>query len=186
MSPNGTLLAYSTPANIKELRDDATIASIAWKDHQAKGAKTSRRPDSPASVASSTISEGALETLTIEQTKNNLIIRAIQPKLLLVMIGGVPPDRKKDFKMTPEFKGGERYPSGNLSPNHSRQPSHGSSSASLPRNSPSNLSTMSRKEKDMKLGVLHVQRKKLDELTNFIRDDFDVKGFVMPDDPQFQ
>jgi hypothetical protein len=41
---------------------------------------------------------------------------------------------------------------------------------------------LTEKEKDVKLGVLHIQRKKLDALTEYVRSEFDVKGFVMPDD----
>lgn len=44
---------------------------------------------------------------------------------------------------------------------------------------------MSQRDKDIKLGALHIQRKKLDAMTKFIRDDFNSKGFVMPDDLSF-
>lgn len=183
MSPNGTLLAYSTPANIKALRDQATVVSMAWKEHQGKASQDVQTPGSAESAASGTIPIGALETLTVEFEDKNLIVRAIQPKLLLVLVGGVPPGRKREFKMTPEYCGGPRYPPLEALGSTGTQDS---SSDSLPGESPSNLSTLSQKEKDMKLGVLHVQRKKVDVITQFIRDDFDLTGFVMPDDQQFQ
>jgi hypothetical protein len=179
MSPGGTLLAYATPANIKELRDQATVVSMAWKENQNKANKDARRPDSPASGASASIPVGALETLTVQFENTNLIARAIQPRLILVLVGGVPPGHKQQFKMTPEYSGGARYPPDN------EQSSEDTSKTKL-ATSPSNFSTLSKTEKDIKLGVLHVQRKKLDLLTQFIRRDFELKGFVMPEDPQFQ
>jgi hypothetical protein len=47
------------------------------------------------------------------------------------------------------------------------------------------LSTMSSRERDVKGGALHIQRKKIDALTEYLRSDFDAKGFVMPDDAGF-
>lgn len=200
MSPNGTLLAYSTPANIKELRDQAALISMAWKDHE-KAIVSSHDEDASRTDGSSKATQNKLlETLTIEFDSNNLIIRAIQPMLLLVLVGGVPPTRKGVFKMTAEATGDPRYPS--------FEPSDGDSSAGAiermdlsPRQdsaqgtdspSPSSrelraeaASHMSLRDKDIKLGALHIQRKKLDAMTRFIRDDFNSKGFVMPDGLSF-
>ncbi|KAK8245287.1 hypothetical protein HDK77DRAFT_482467 [Phyllosticta capitalensis] len=195
MSPNGTLLAYSRPANIKELRDQAALVSMAWKEHENSIKSESENHDPSAA------SRASLETLTIEFDNGNLIVRAIQPKLLLVLVGGVPPGRKQSFKVTPEVHGSPRYPpeasdsSGNRhdrvappvstdSPNSSKDPtSIGSPDA------PSSVSVaeshMSQREKDTKLGPLFIQRKKVDAMTNFIRQDFDRRGFVMPDDVGF-
>lgn len=110
MSPNGTLLAYSTPANIKELRDQAALISMAWKDYEK--AISSRQEDlSQTDDSAVGAQHKSLETLTIECDGNNLIVRAIQPKLLLVLVGGIPPGRKRGFKMTAEATGDPRYPS---------------------------------------------------------------------------
>jgi hypothetical protein len=195
MSPNGTLMAYSTPVDIKDLRDQAALISMAWKEHEASfHAKQAKHRD----LSDSEESSSELETLTIEFQHNNIIIRAIQPKLLLVLVGGVPPSRRTVFKVTAEAHGDPRYP-----------PIKGPESASAPTNVPQSdssaelsvptnedrilpkkktasiASNMSQKEKDVKVGVLHIQRKKLDALTEFIRADFDSKGFVMPDDSTF-
>ncbi|KAK7711562.1 hypothetical protein SLS57_008045 [Botryosphaeria dothidea] len=195
MSPNGTLLAYSTPANIKELRDQAALISMAWKEHELNIHEEADDPDHESSSPPK-----PLETLTIEFDNNNLIVRAIQQKLLLVLVGGVPPGRKQSFKITPETQDGPRYPTeisglsggrhdGVIEPSQSSEASgqgpelvgspEAPSSASLAE------STMSQREKDMKLGALHIQRKKLDAMTRFIRQDFERKGFVMPDDVSF-
>lgn len=189
MSPNGTLLAYSTPANIKELRDQAALISMAWKEHElnvhSEAHDAGHNGSSP------------LETLTIEFDNNNLIVRAIQPKLLLVLVGGVPPGRKLSFKITPETQGGPRYPieipglsggrhDGVIEPSQSSESSAlGPALVGSPEAPSIADSTMSQKEKDMKLGALHIQRKKLDAMTRFIRQDFERKGFVMPADVSF-
>lgn len=205
MSPNGTLLAYSTPVDIKELRDQAALISMAWKEHEAavqakvsKG-KGSDEPGSSQQITSS--AEPLLETLTIEFENNNLIVRAIQPKLLLILVGGVPPGRKASFKITPEAYGDPRYPASGSSNNAQSSTTTvtawaPSSQSNTPpesdvTHSPARTVTsiagshMSQREKDMKLGTLHIQRKKLDAMTRFIRSDFDSKGFVMPDDSNF-
>lgn len=153
MSPNGTLMAYTTPIDIRDLRDQAALISMAWKDHATK------HPD--------------LETLTIETSHSNIIARAIQPALLLVLVGGVPPARNSVFRITPEARGEARYPP--EAGDEGLAPVVGSGKAA------SVLSTMSARERDVKGGTLHIQRKKVDALTEYLRRDFDAKGFVMPD-----
>jgi hypothetical protein len=184
-------MAYSTPVDIKDLRDQAALISMAWKEHEtnflAKKAKASQDGSS---------SQSGLETLTIEFQRNNIIVRAIQPTLLLVLVGGVPPSRKAIFKITPEAHGDARYPAVDIpdqGPPPTSEPAEGGLSAqptgdegSVGKQKASSItSTMSQREKDMKLGALHIQRKKIDALTDFIRADFDSRGFVMPDDSSF-
>ncbi|KAF2713393.1 hypothetical protein K504DRAFT_370902 [Pleomassaria siparia CBS 279.74] len=194
MSPNGTLMAYSTPVDIKDLRDQAALISMAWKEHEASFLAKQARPNNQTEPE-----ESSLETLTIEFQHNNILIRAIQPKLLLVLVGGVPPSRRTLFKVTTEAFGDLRYPpievleSDTESVKRLPQSDASAESASptdevrgiAKAKTPSIMSHMSQKEKDIKVGVLHIQRKKLDALTAFIRADFDSKGFVMPDDSSF-
>lgn len=188
MSPNGTLMAYSTPVDIKELRDQAALISMAWKEQEAIRKRQSEGVEDAAS----------LETLTIETQHNNIIVRALQRNLLLVLVGGVPPSRKKLFRITPEARGDARYPvdlvaeeAPTSNPKDTGLSSEEASSAQAEeaiaalKRTPSILSNMSQREKDVKIGVLHIQRKKLDALSTFIRKDFDAKGFVMPDDSAF-
>lgn len=183
MSPNGTLMAYSTPVDIKELRDQAALISMAWKEQEALRKQQSDN--------SNTV-QPPLETLTIETQHNNIITRAIQPSLLLVLVGAVPPFRKPIFKITPEGRGDARYPATDLPEEPPGRPSPEADSspesdetAVTKKKAPSILSTMSQREKDIKIGALHIQRKKIDALTDFIRADFDARGFVMPDDSTF-
>jgi hypothetical protein len=177
-------MAYSQPVHIQQVRDQAALISMTWKEEQAKLAAKS---------ANGTGEPGAeprrLETLTIEFDNNNLIVRAIQPHLLLVLVGGVPPNRKHEFTVTAEAHGDPRYPSeelpepdtdANQAEDALLEAGDGNSDA---RQRPTSItSTISQYEKDLKLGVLHCQRKKTDKMTEFIRKDFDSRGFVMPDE----
>jgi hypothetical protein len=188
MSPNGNLLAYSTPVNIKELRDQAALVSAAWKEN-CSGRHTQTAPDprkdsahperdhsAAASLANAL--KPALETLTIQAEHCNILVRSLQPELLFVMIGEIPPTRKQAFKVTPEGRGDPRYPA-------SEEPDTLSTSLANGR-APSIMSTMSQRERDVKLGALHIQRKRLDALTAYIKRDFEASGFVMPSDWDLQ
>ena len=181
-------MAYTTPANIRELRDQATLISMCWKDNQS-AMKNKTRPANPESEPSNPIK---LETLTIEFDNANIIVRLLQKRLLLVLVGGVPPNRRKDFKATPEVTGEPRYPSIELvqeaiqerastsAPESSAQDFRTATRSSLPNDMP--LPEMSEKQKDIKLGALHIQRKKADALAEYIKAEFDAAEFVMPDD----
>ncbi|KAF2009614.1 hypothetical protein BU24DRAFT_79492 [Aaosphaeria arxii CBS 175.79] len=193
MSRNGTLLAYSTPVDIKDLRDQAALVSMTWKEYGPDKQQTDTNNASSPSKD--------LQTLTIEFENNNIIARAIQPTLLLVLIGGVPPSRKSGFKITPEARGDPRYPptddsaveDGDATQHGESQAADslaaptgdGAAVAAGKKRAPSITSTMSQREKDIKGGVLHIQRKKADAMADFIRKEFDAKGFVMPDDSSF-
>jgi hypothetical protein len=190
-------MAYSTPVDIKELRDQAALISMAWKEHEEIVLAKRANGTNEANPTGSSARQG-LETLTIEFQHNNIIVRAIQPKLLLVLVGGVPPSRKALFKVTPEAHGDPRYPpievleseEGSTSQPESalqkeRSPTSSEDGQTGKAKAASIMSNMSQREKDLKIGALHIQRKKLDALTEFIRADFDAKGFVMPDDSVF-
>jgi hypothetical protein len=203
MSPNGTLLAYSKPVDIKELRDQAALISIAWKEHcqgrsppSVPGRRTSR-DEASAGASGAKDLKSALKTLTIESRDCNIIVRLLQPELLLVLIGNIPPNRTQSFKIQAEAHGDPRYP---FSDDLVSRPT---SSAQLPLGdrilenagllsgegkpkAPSLLSSMSQRDKDIRLGPLHVHRKRLDALANYILRDFDSTGFVMPADSDLQ
>ncbi|PVH98891.1 hypothetical protein DM02DRAFT_615472 [Periconia macrospinosa] len=195
MSPNGTLMAYSTPVDIKELRDQAALISMAWREHSSTYSSSSANVQSPSQNPNSEAdAQPRLETLTIETQHNNIIVRALQPSLLLILVGAVPPFRRTVFNITPEYEGDVRYPpteDGTSTPQQTSNPSAATTDGApeeferFKKRTPSILSTMSTREKDVKRGALHIQRKKLDALTSFIRKDFDAKGFVMPDDSSF-
>jgi hypothetical protein len=205
MSPNGTLLAYSTPVDIKELRDQAALISIAWKEHcqgRQKPAvpthrKDSGRNDHTASGTASQTLKTPLKTLTIQSRDCNILVRLLQPELLLVLVGNIPPKKSQSFKINAEGHGDPRYPSVDASPSRP-----GSSTNLLQRDAAADdfariatpgkgkaaslMSNMSQREKDIRHGVLHVQRKRLDALADYALRDFESTGFVMPADSDLQ
>lgn len=185
MSPNGTLLAYSKPVDIKELRDQAALISLAWKDSCTDRQKSNSRTDA-------TNTKPALQTLTIETEDCNIIVRLLQPELLLVLVGLLPPWKRQPFRITAEGTGDSRYPEadGEMSrPNSSANlhPGNAASNAGTSKNkAPSIMSNMSQRDRDIKSGTLHIQRKRLDALAEYILKDFEDTGFVMPADSDLQ
>ncbi|CBX96187.1 hypothetical protein LEMA_P111060.1 [Plenodomus lingam JN3] len=196
MSPNGTLLAYSKPVDIKELRDQAALISMVWKDNCVGRARLPSRTDS----AHDSQLKSSLRTLTVETEDCNIIVRFLQSELLLVLVGTIPPCKRQRFRITAEGYGDSRYPDTDTV---SSRP--GSSSRLLqnddnPENflsptgepslskgkAPSIASNMSQREKDIRTGTLHVQRKRLDALADYVLRDFEETGFVMPADSDLQ
>ncbi|KAF2456814.1 hypothetical protein BDY21DRAFT_287453 [Lineolata rhizophorae] len=186
MSPNGTLIAYSTPVNIKELRDQAALISLVWKDYEEQ-----KLPQGSSSSEASSTSR-TLYTLTIEFSQCNILVRAVQPKMLFVLIGGVYQGHKQDFKITAEVDGDSRYPSGSASPcTGAPLPGSGTGNSSDQEyRKDLNLLSEGQSEdaaKDIHEEVgrvtIHLQRKKLEAMYAFIRSEFDSRGFVMPDNP---
>jgi hypothetical protein len=254
MSPHATLLSYSSPENIKDLRDQAALISMLWREQESEmnaSQATSlwlQQQSEFATVDESIVPEGALETLTIEFDHVNIIARAVQPRLLLVLVGGAAPNTQSaQFKITSEKRGDSRYPTTprlsrrvtfNLSTDtdtdDSRQDSPHSDflespidepkkpkllgdpgkeaglatksatkDHSPPRSEPTTSNRdatptttdniiaervlnaqenqeLSSPNEDVKLGLLHIQRKKVDLATEHMRRDFKAKGFIMP------
>jgi hypothetical protein len=167
MTPNGTLLAYSKPTNIRDLRKQAAVAALSWQEHQGPHRGDSVAPDGE--VAKITM-PSLLRTLTIESETSNTIIRKIQPQLLLVLDGGVPPRRRTfEPRVTPEGPGDAPYPP------HDGKPVESALSSSVSSIAESTQSTASR-------GVLGLQRKKLDALAAAIARGFEETGFKMPEE----
>lgn len=204
MSPNATLLAYSGKHDIQQLRDRAALLSQVWKEHKDK----IKHPDrsvapadaysSSASTTVSTVAEGALETLTIENPTSNIIIRAVQPRLLLVLIGGPPPQRTSDFfKITAEAKGDPRYPEdipekeGSAEELNAHEPTRGRSPPAETNGHEHDQAVEDASDApveakelsdDEQMQMLNLQRKKIDAATDFLRGDFTSRNFVMPDE----
>lgn len=171
ISPNGTLLAYTKPTDIRDLRRQAAIAAMSWQEHS----EDQSSPDSPEGEEARSHSlsmAGLLRTLTVENENSNLIIRKLQPRLLLVLEGGTPP-RKRAFepKVTPEGPGDAPYPS-----------LEGRDAGSVPGSSASSVAGSTK----TKTGVFHktlvLQRRKLDALASAIASNLEKTGFRMPDE----
>jgi hypothetical protein len=201
MSPNATLLAYSGNPNIQQLRDQATLLSQIWKEQKDKlreqqhSTVNAAEQLSSSSSPTSTIIEGALETLTVENAKSNIIIRAVQPRLLLVLVGGSPPRRTSDFfKITAEARGDSRYPPETAdSDAGSTDSAHDSTQGSPPpelltqaHEEPIIDTSMPLEYRDLtekeKTHMLSLQRKKMDAATDYMRRDFTSRHFIMPDE----
>lgn len=193
MSPNATLLAYTGPSNIKELRDQAALISILWRDAEQENKKKNPGSESSDHTSGATLKPGSLETLTIESEKSNIIVRALQPRLLLVLVGGRPPKRDDGyFKVTPEAVGDARYPPADYTSSPLEKTSSSSSADNTanedsPQEQDGTTNTTRNEmvtplDADLQLGLLHIQRKKIDAATEHMRADFRSKGFTMPHD----
>jgi hypothetical protein len=169
MTPNGTLLAYSQPVNINDLRKHAAIAAICWQERQQRrDAPGDDEAEVPGEIREDCVEHIPLHVLVIESETSNIIMRQIQAQLLLVLEGGVPPRRAAFVKsITAEGADGTR-----LLPNQKL----GSADAT---------STMAPDEKVGKVAanVLKLQRKKLDALADVVLGDFETTGFRMPQGP---
>lgn len=166
MSRNGMLLAYTQPTDIKDLRKQAALATLSWQEYQDPAKHTVA---SAGDEALRTTVGGSLHTLTVESDSSNLLIRKIQPQLLLVLEGGTPP-RKQTFepRVTPEGLEDAPYPP-------QEEQAESVLSSSIPSTAGSTQSTAA-------LGVLALQRRKLDALASAIGHDLESTGFKMPED----
>ncbi|KAF2029816.1 hypothetical protein EK21DRAFT_66968 [Setomelanomma holmii] len=193
MSPNGTLLAYSTPVDIKELRDQAALISIVWKENcqgRQRPSVTDPRKDS-ARNNDAAATKAALKTLTIQSQNCNILVRSLQPELLLVLVGNIPPKKSQSFHINSEGVGDPRYPPFDAAPSRPGSSSNllqsgAAADGHTKSKTPSIMSNMSQREKDIRLGVLHVQRKRLDALADYALRDFESSGFTMPADSDLQ
>jgi len=84
------LLGYSHPKDIRQFRSEAALLVKAWKDYdQALISKyqADMSPGSPGSPGTPILIEPDLSALTIEMKSGSAIVLAIQPRLLLVLVG---------------------------------------------------------------------------------------------------
>ncbi|KAF2207925.1 hypothetical protein CERZMDRAFT_50086, partial [Cercospora zeae-maydis SCOH1-5] len=160
MTPNGTLLAYSRPVDINDLRKQAAITAICWQEHRSQD---ERRTDPSAEHS---VEQNPLHTLIVESETSNIIMRQIQKQLLLVLEGGVPPRRAAFVKTTTaEAANGTRLLS---------NPNEGDSAPTSNVASDMNVSKGGS-------NALKLQRRKLDALADIILGDFEATGFRMPE-----
>ena len=89
MTPNGTLLASTRPSDPKDLRKKVATYALAWQEYQQPAnLEPNGQPEQEPS------SKHALHTLIVELESSNFLVQRIQPDLLLVLEGGVPPRKK--------------------------------------------------------------------------------------------
>lgn len=173
MTPNGTLLAYSQPANTRELRKQAAMVALTWQEHEMASGR--QDPDTADEDYDPADDVDHIRALTIEAATSNVLVTRVQPHLLLALGGGVPP-RRQGFepKTTAESPEDDQYPPED--PNLTNL-AKGGTVSSRASSVNSNAAT----------SVLRLQRKKLEALANAIIDEFERTGFEMPEEgaPKF-
>lgn len=177
MTPNGTLLAYSHPTGIKTLRNKAAMVALSWQEHEqsvqpqpeeSEQEDAEDAEDEHARPARPTELAVKLRALTIESMTSNILTTSVQSGLLLTLEGGVPPCRHAfEPKTTAEGEDDAVYPA-----EHSADEATSNTDPVTSRPS----STMS----DAAVGVLRLQRKKVEALSNAILDELERTGFQMP------
>jgi hypothetical protein len=158
MTPNGTLLAYSQPSDINDLRKQAAIAAICWQQHASRDGQESSNGKHGEVITEDTEHQ-ALQVLTIESVEENVLMRRVQDQLLLVLEGGVPPRRAHFAKrITAENGDGTAFGTGSQLGGQNRTTT----------------------ERDVAANVLRMQRSKLDALAGAMAAEFEKTGFTMP------
>ena len=168
MTPNGTLLAYNQPTNTKEIRKQAAMIALSWQEHEI--ASVERDPDIHEEDHDPAEHVDHIRALTVEAANSNILATRVQAHLLLVLEGGVPP-RRQGFepKTTAE------------SPDDDQYPPEDPSLANL-ANDATVSSRASSINSNATIGVLRLQRKKLEAMANAIIDEFERTGFDMPEE----
>jgi hypothetical protein len=120
ITANSELLSYSVPLNIKKFRSEAALLVKSWKEYDQELMQEHERDTPSYENETSDIAEGEIKALTIEMKSGNIIVRAVQPCLLLVLVGcnDIPHelgDPKNQFHA--EAKGDPRYPPLHNNPN---------------------------------------------------------------------
>lgn len=168
MTPNGTLLAYSEPSNVKEIRRQSAMVALSWQEYD--GSLTDDVDSDEGQDQNPTMTKPDLKAITIETLTSNFIATKLQLHLLLVLEGGVPP-RRQDFesKTTAEHADSDPYPGKDANLTNIAKNATISSRAS---------STIS----SAAMGVLRLQRRKLNAMADAIISEFESTSFEMPDD----
>lgn len=193
MTCSGTLLSYSNTADIGELRSKAAILSQVWsfKCPNGRGAfphsqlqdwlgvhgYLNVRDSTQHSRNSDAAKKPSLEYLTIETTPCNIIMKKLQENILVVLLGSNPPDKKVLFKLSAEFPEDPRYPS--LLPTEEPVDLEDEDSADPTSKTPT-WDSLSQYERDVRLGALHIQRKKLDIVADHLKSAFEKHKIVLP------
>jgi hypothetical protein len=111
LTTKSDLLAYPRPNDIKQYRNEAALIIKSWKDADREFAEQHNRNIPSHKTGNIHINDNELFALTIQTDSGNVLIRAVQPCLLLVLVGCKPKStRSKPEQFTSEAKGDARYP----------------------------------------------------------------------------
>ncbi|TKX21064.1 hypothetical protein C1H76_6604 [Elsinoe australis] len=186
-TPNGSLLAYSTPVDMRELRDQVALISMTWKEQLDLREDDIDEDDHDGADHF----EPAIHTMTMEFENRNLLVRHIQSNMLLVLEGGVPPRRSRPLQITTEGPDDSRYPfeieSDGAHPSvngattakdkHEERP-HGPGSPTGFSEASTTTSVRRRNH------VLDIHRRKLDAMSGVLKAELRKSHFEMPADPE--
>lgn len=159
MTPNGSLLAYSTPADIRSLRDQAAMVSMTFREQPTftypfVTTNSDSQPPSP------TRQDSEVKSTMIIQTEScNVIVQYLQPRMLLVLEGGLPPHHKGISGVFVDS----------------------TDSPSPETDTPADSKAVSKQQKTGRM-TLAAHRSKIDLVAKAIRDELDKQGFKMPND----
>jgi len=187
MTPNGLLLAYNTPSPIREIHAQAALISMSWKEQVAVKAEAHNNSNNDSASPNDDRQRSDVEllnTLTMELDKKNVLIRLLQPKLLLVLEGGVPPSKSvKAPQIVAEGPGDDVYPpaeSGAQTKDELKENDKPSNSSIAS----SDIDTKATSKIKVRTKVLTLHRRKLDAMAKVIKSELDRVGFEMPSDPE--
>jgi hypothetical protein len=202
MSTEATLMSYSIPKDILKYRSEAALVSKAWKEYE-RALNSEHKRSAKYQNLSGRVAKGELQNLTIETPSGVIIVRAIQPCLLLALVGGSPPrdasspDLSTEPKFTAEASGDARYPPllnypRTINFNPSRTPTSGDTSPVSREDSGVEVAENDDLEEavggepvvDVPLAtsVLHMQRTKLDSMADWLKDELWQANFIVTPD----
>jgi len=88
----------------------ALYAQKKWKECDLQLQASTNRPKASWDNHTGTVAEGEIHALTVEAVTGNILIRAIQPRVLMVMDGIRPTPPRRRIDINAELKGQDRYP----------------------------------------------------------------------------
>ena len=102
LTTKGRVIAYSTPADGSQVRDQATLVSMLWDDHidsnDMRNSRQSRAAESKSNI---------LQSLVIEYGPYNIIAQRIDADFILVLVSSpIPGHERRDLLVDP-IKGSE-------------------------------------------------------------------------------
>lgn len=102
LTTKGRVIAYSTPADGSQVRDQATLVSMLWDDHidnnDMRNSRQSRAPDSKSNT---------LQSLVIEYGPYNIIAQRIDAEFILLLVSSPIPGREGRDLLVHPMKGPE-------------------------------------------------------------------------------
>jgi hypothetical protein len=113
VTTSSELLSYSHPTDIKKFRSETALIVKTWKEYDLEIMQEHGREATSYENPTGRIEDGEMYGLTIEMRSGTIIARAVQPCLLLILVGhSNNPHNEGDIanRFHVEVKGDSRYP----------------------------------------------------------------------------